>query len=193
MNYYKNTIQYSLHNVTFFPNLKIVNENCGEKFFHALQKFATYNKFSRPSDYYIQNNCILYSVHRLQGRNSWKKKKLPHQRFINLIIGTIIITVFILLPDPSIPCGDSKNQTFYLRTQKPENWEHHVHILVFIPLTTRYLSMACTRAKGSILTGPPFHCLTLVQSGCLCSWHFSWWVLKNLRACEPLQTQKNNN
>lgn len=69
--------------------------------------------------------------------------------------------------------------------------ESSVFRFVCVPLTTRYLSMACTKAKGSILTGPPFHCLTLVQSGCLCSWHFSWWVLKNLSACEPLQNTNN--
>lgn len=47
--------------------------------------------------------------------------------------------------------------------------------------------MACTKARGSIFTGPPFHCFTLVQSGCLCSWHLSWCVLKNFRAWEPLK------
>lgn len=60
------------------------------------------------------------------------------------------------------------------------------HMSSHSPLTTRYLSMACTRARGSIFTGPPFHCLTFVQSGCLCSWHLSWCVLKNFSAWEPL-------
>lgn len=87
--------------------MKIVCKNI----FHALQKCAIYKEFSKPTDF-MQNNYILHTVLRL---------KLPYQRFINLIIGTIIITVLILLPDPSIPCGDNKNQTFYLRTQKPEN------------------------------------------------------------------------
>lgn len=59
-----------------------------------------------------------------------------------------------------------------------------------IPLTTRYLSMACTKARGSIFTGPPFHCFTLAQSGCLCSWHFNWCVLKNFKACDPLLREK---
>lgn len=39
------------------------------------------------------------------------------------------------------------------------------------PLTTRYLSIACTNAKGSILTVPPFHCFKFVQSGCRCKLH----------------------
>lgn len=66
--------------------------------------------------------------------------------------------------------------------------ESHVQLNTHTPRTTRYLSIACTSARGSILTGPPFHCFTLVQSGCLCSWHFSWCVLKNFSAWEPLET-----
>ena len=42
------------------------------------------------------------------------------------------------------------------------------------------LPMACTSARGSILTSPPFQDLRLVQSGCRCKLHFKWWVLKNL-------------
>lgn len=64
------------------------------------------------------------------------------------------------------------------------------HIKVLIPLTTRYLSMAWTKARGSIFTGPPFHCFTLAQSGCLCSWHFNWCVLKNFKAWDPLLREK---
>lgn len=59
-----------------------------------------------------------------------------------------------------------------------------------VPLTTRYLSIACTKARGSILTGPPFHCFTFAQSGCLCNWHFNWCVLKNFKACDPLLREK---
>ena len=47
-----------------------------------------------------------------------------------------------------------------------------------------YRSIACTSAKGSILTSPPFQDLRLVQSGCLCKLHFKWCVLKNL-SVEP--------
>lgn len=59
-----------------------------------------------------------------------------------------------------------------------------------VPLTTRYLSIAWTKARGSILTGPPFHCFTFAQSGCLCNWHFNWCVLKNFKACDPLLREK---
>ena len=44
-----------------------------------------------------------------------------------------------------------------------------------------YLSIACTSAKGSILTSPPFQDLRLEHSGWRCKLHFRWWVLKNLR------------
>lgn len=41
------------------------------------------------------------------------------------------------------------------------------------PLMMRYLSIACTRARGSILTAPPFHCFNVVQEGCFCSKHWN--------------------
>ena len=47
-----------------------------------------------------------------------------------------------------------------------------------------FLPIACTSARGSILTSPPFQDLRLVQSGCRWRLHFKWWVLKNLNV-EP--------
>lgn len=179
-------------------------------------------------------------------------KGITYQWFIDFIIWTVVITVFILFSDTTITCtryqvsnptkkkklithyknGKKDNLTFgkcggrtgVLGFPPGESWQGislsliHTqfwctsslfrgaasglicikkHMVVYnllnewhdlSPLTTRYLSMACTRARGSIFTGPPFHCLTLVQSGCLCSWHLSWCVLKNFSAWEPLKT-----
>ena len=53
------------------------------------------------------------------------------------------------------------------------------------PRITKYFSMAWTRASGSILTVPPFHCLTVLQDGCRCKLHLSWCVLKKRKAEVP--------
>lgn len=136
---------------------------------------------------------------------------IAYQWFVYFIIWAIIITVFVFFPDSAVSCGDKILNLQCNLTASSEKWltaekrlvswtmqsalqwgwstswcKHSANVS---PLTTRYRSMACTRARGSIFTGPPFHCLTLVQSGCLCSWHLSWCVLKNLSAWDPLRRE----